>query len=234
MAPGADDRTGTLPRVDWEEHAEREESRYADGLARLPNDPDQRQRQLVRVAMAATGAGLARLMQGRKAEAAGWLARSAERFRESYVDAPAGSWGRLIGVVKARVLAGDWEGAAADAEWTLGQEPAGSPSPIGRYSATLALLVLGRDREAGELAATLGAEDEDAFPRPVADALAGLASADAAAYQDGVGRVLESFEEREAYLEDVPVADTVIVLEALAGRRGLAANVRSPLVPERL
>jgi tetratricopeptide (TPR) repeat protein len=219
--------------VDWEEHAEREEARYADGLARLSNDPDQRQRQLVRVAMAATGAGLARLMQGRKAEAAGWLARSAERFRESYLDAPPGSWGRLIGAVKARMLAGDWEGAAADAEWALGQEPAGSPSPIGRYAAALALLVLGRDREAGELAAALGAEDEEVFPRPVADALAGLASADAEAYRDGVGRVLASFEERDAYLEDVPVADTVIVLEALAARRGLGADARSALLPEK-
>ena len=87
---------GTLgsAAVDWDEHAEREEARYADGLARLPADPDGRQKQLVRVAMAATGAGLARLMQGRRAEAAGWLARSAERFRESYSDAPPESWGK--------------------------------------------------------------------------------------------------------------------------------------------
>ena len=95
-------RRGRLTRVDWEEHAEREEGRYADGLGRLPSEPDPRQKQPVRVAMAATGAGLARLMQGRKAEAAGWFARSAERFRESYPDAPAESWGRLIGAVKAR------------------------------------------------------------------------------------------------------------------------------------
>ena len=95
---------GTLRPVDWEEHAEREEGRYADGNARLPSEPDARQKQLVRVAMAATGAGLARLMQGRRAEAAGWLARSAERFRESFADAPPGSWGRLIGAVKARQI----------------------------------------------------------------------------------------------------------------------------------
>ena len=111
--------------MDWDEHAEREEARYADGLARLPADPDGRQKQLVRVAMAATGAGLARLMQGRRAEAAGWLARSAERFRESYSDAPPESWGRPIGAIKARVIAGDREGAAGDAGWALEQEPAG-------------------------------------------------------------------------------------------------------------
>jgi hypothetical protein len=217
--------------MDWDRHAEREESRYADGLARLPTDPDGRQKQLVRVAMAATGAGLARLMQGRRAEAAGWLARSAERFRESYLDAPPGSWGRLIGAVKARVLAGDWDGAATDADWALRQGPQDSVSPIGRYAAVLALLVLDRDAEALGLSDSLLEEPEESFPRPVADALAGLASGDADAYAEGVGRVLVSFEEREAYLEDIPVADTVIVLEALAERRGLAAGLSSPLLP---
>ena len=43
--------------------------------------------------------------------------------------------------------------------------------------------------------------------------------------------MLESFEVRETYLEDIPVADTVLVLEALAARRGLASGVRSPLLP---
>ena len=217
--------------MDWEEHSEREEGRYADGLARLPSDPEPRQKQLVRVAMAATGAGLARLMQGRNAEAAGWFARSAERFRESYVDAPPGSWGRLIGAVKARVLAGDWDGAPADARWALDQRPEEAESPIGRYAATLALLVLARDEEAARLAEGLRAEVDDAFPRPVADALAGLAAGDSDVYRDAVSRVLVSFEERDAYLEDIPVADTVVVLEALANRRGLTTGLVSPLLP---
>jgi hypothetical protein len=218
--------------VDWEEHAEREEGRYADGHARLPSEPNARQKQLVRVAMAATGAGLARLMQGRRAEAAGWLARSAERFRESFADAPPDSWGRLIGAVKARVLAGDWEGAEADARWALAQGPAEAASPIGRYAAVLAQLVLGEDAAARGLAEGLRGEPESAFPPQVAEALAALAGADADGYREAAGRVLASFEEREAYLEDIPVADTVVVLEALAARRGLAAGLRSPLLPE--
>jgi hypothetical protein len=220
--------------VDWDELAEREEARYADGLSRLPDDPDGRQRQLVRVAMAATGAGLARLMQGRRAEAAGWLSRSAERFRDSYADAPPESWGRLIGAVKARVLAGDWDGASADAEWALEQGPGESESPIGRYAAVLALLVLGDDDAAAELAAGLQGEPAAAFPGAVADALAALAAAHGDRYGDAVRRVLASFEERDAYLEDVPVADTVVVLEALAARRGLAAGLSSPLLPQQV
>jgi hypothetical protein len=83
-----------------------------------------------------------------------------------------------------------------------------------------------------ELAQALREAAEDAFPRPVAEALAALARADASAYQEAAGRALASFEVRDAYLEDIPVADTVVVLEALAARRGLAAGLRSPLLPE--
>ena len=43
--------------------------------------------------------------------------------------------------------------------------------------------------------------------------------------------MLESFETRDEYLEDMPVADTVLVLQALAARRGLAADLTSPLLP---
>jgi hypothetical protein len=217
--------------VAWEEHAEREEARYADALARMPDEPDPRQKQLVRAAMAAGGAGLARLMQGRGAEAAGWFARSAERYRESWPDAPPASWGRLIGALKSRILAEDWEGAEVDARWALEQDPASGDSPIGAYAAALGRLVLGDDGQAAELAETLRAADQDAFPAPVAQAIAGLAAGDAGAYAAGCAAVLDSFEAREVYLEGIPVADTVIVLEALAERRGMAARPSSSLLP---
>jgi hypothetical protein len=217
--------------MDWEERAEREERRYAEGLERGSDDPDARQRQLVRVATAATGAGLARLMQGRRAEASGWFARSAERFRESFEHAPPGSWGRLIGALKARVLAGDRAGAEADARWTLELARAEVESPIVRYAAALAQLVVGGDDEAAALAESLQGEADDAFPQPVADSLAALAAGDDTAYADAVARVLRSFEERDSFLEDIPVADTVIVLEALAEQRGLAVRPSSALLP---
>jgi hypothetical protein len=214
--------------VDWDAHAEREEARYADGLARLPDDPEGRQKQLVRVAMAAGGAGLARLMQERRAEAAGWFSRSAERYRESYDGAPPGSWGRLIGALKSRILAGDWTGAADDAQWALGQRPGESGSPIGAYAAVLALLTLAEDEQASRASPAVRIPD---FPEAVADALVALAAHEREGYAEAVKRVLESFETREEYLEDIPVADTVIVLEALAARRGLSAGLTSPLLP---
>ncbi len=217
--------------MSWEQHAEREERRYADALERMPEEPDPRQRQLVRAAMAAGGAGLARLMQGRRAEAASWFERSAERYRESWADAPPDSWGRPIGVLKSRLLAGDWEGAASDARWALEQGPASASSPIGRYAAVLALLVLGEDDAAAVLAEGLRAESPDAFPSDVAAALEALALADADAYAAACASVLASFESRETYLEDIPVADTAVVLEALAERRGIAARPVSQLLP---
>jgi hypothetical protein len=169
------------------------------------------------------------LAEGR--EAAEWLGRSADRYRESFAEAPPGSWGRPIGAIKARVLARDWDGARADSAWTLEQGAAASGSAIGTYAGVLATLVLEDDATAARLAASLLGERDDAFPRPVAAALAALAAADATAYERAVRAVLESFEEREAHLEDVPVADTVIVLEALAERRGLGVGLTSPLLP---
>ena len=74
-------------------------------------------------------------------------------------------------------------------------------------------------------------QQRDDFPGDVADALAALASADRSAYIRAVESVLESFEAREEYLEDIAVADTVLVLQALAARRELTAELVSPLLP---
>lgn len=214
---------------DWHAHVERARVRYADGEARLPDEPDARQRQLTRMGNAAGAAGLAELMLGRADEAADWLGRAAARYRESWADAPRGSWGRPIGAIKARLLAGDGEGAAADARWALEAGAGKSESPIGGYAAALAHLVLG-DSHAARIAAD-GIRARDDFPRAVADALAFLAVEDVVDYTRSVEAVLASFETRDEYLEDLPVADTVLVLQALAARRGMAAELSSDLLP---
>ena len=215
----------------WPAHLEREAKRYQDGLARLPKEADGRQKQLVRAANAANGCGLACLMEGRLPESASWFDLAARRYRESYADAPPESWGRLIGVVKARLLAGDLQAVHADARWALAQSPEASPSPIGHYAAALAALALGRDSEAAVLAGRLRSAGDERFPLDVAIALEGLARADAREYEDGLLRTLRSFETRDEYLEDIPVADTVLVLEALAEPRGLSVRPTSALLP---
>jgi hypothetical protein len=216
---------------DWTVHLEREERRYRDGESRLPDatDADARQRQLTRLGNAAAGAGLALLMDGRRDEADSWLRRAADRYRESAVGAPPGSWGRPLGAMKARVLAGDWEGAAADARWALESGAADADSPIGRYAAALASLVLGDDAAARVHADAIRTRDD--FPNDVGDALAFVSAGDVLGYTQAVESVLESFEQREEYLEEIAVADTVLVLQALAGRRGFSPQLESELLP---
>jgi len=218
---------------DWAAHLEREEARYRDGEARLPDarDADTRQRQLTRLGNAAGGAGLALLMLGRADEANTWFHRAADRYRESFPDAPPGSWGRPIGAMKSLVLAGDWPAAEDAARWSLEAGAPDADGPIGRYAAALALLVLGDDEEARVHANAVRTRDD--FPEAVGDALAYLAAQDVVGYAEAVEEVLESFETREEYLEDLPVADTVLVLQTLARRRGLAAELSSPLLPAR-
>jgi hypothetical protein len=214
---------------DWNAHSDREQARYQDGSGRVPDDPDARQRQFTRTGNAAYGAGLAQLMLGKKEAATEWFARAAETYERSYADAPPGSWGRRVAMIKSSILGDDWPSAEAYARATLEDGAAETESPIGRYAAALALLTLDRDGEARPLASSI--RERDDFPQDVADALATTAADDAPGYVIAVESVLESFERRDEYLEEIPVADTVLVLQALAGRRGLAAELASPLLP---
>lgn len=203
--------------VDWRERYERAAARYAAGERRELDE-----RQLVQLANAAWAAGLSLLMAGDTEEAAVWLRRSAERYRESWDAGASGdAWGRPIAAMKALLIAGQvppCNNLLLAARWALDAGAAAAESPVGRYAGVLALLVLSRDEEAAEVVPTLS----DGFPRDVAAALSALASNDPDSYRDAVDSVRRSFEEREAFLEDVPVPDTALALEALAARRGLA------------
>ncbi len=195
--------------MDWRERYERAAARYAAGEARELDE-----RQLVQLANAAWAAGLSLLMAGDSAGAAEWLRRSAARYRESW-QSGSGSWGRQIGALKALLIAGD--DARDVARWALDAGAAGAESPIGRYAGVLALLVVGRDADATALAATLG----EGFPADVSAALVALAAGDAEAYAAAAERLLRSFQEQTQFLEDTPVPDTKVALDALARRRKL-------------
>lgn len=217
--------------VDWEDRAERARARFEDGEVRLPDDGDERQRQLTRMGNAAWAAGLSLRMLGRHEDADEWLRRAAETYRRSWPAAPPGSWGRPIGAMKSRLIAGDLDGASADAEWALAVGAAASESPIGRYAAALAHLVRGEDATAATLAGSL--VGEEAIPPSVARALLALATGDAAAYEGAVRELVADFESRSEFLEDVPVADTVLALQALATARGMSVRLDSSMLPSR-
>lgn len=187
-------------------------------------------RGIVRQGNTAYAAGLALLMAG-DAEASEWLRRAAVRWRESW-DAGESreAWGRPIGALKASLLAGDDAAVEELARWTLSLGAATADSPIGRYAGALALLALGRWPEARHVSASLRARDD--FPQDVAHSLAAIAGDDFAGYTRAVESVVNSFEARTDFLEDVPVADTALVLEVLATKRGLAAPLpQSPMLP---
>lgn len=207
----------------WEEQAAAAIARYDGGESR-----DLDQRQLTQLANAAWAAGLCLLMDGRRDESAEWLRRAAERYRESWDSAPADSWGRPIAAMKALLLAGD--DASQAARWALDLGAAQAESPIGRYAATLALIVLHRDAEARVLAETLVGRDD--FPRDVADALWMIAGFDRTEYAIAIENLIEDFEGRDDFLENVRVADTILVLQVLAAEREMAVDLpASELLP---
>jgi hypothetical protein len=195
--------------MDWREKYEQAVARYEAAESRAHDE-----RQLVQLANAAWAAGLCLLMDGDEREARNWLVRAAGRYRESWdAGASPDSWGRPIAAMKALLIAG--EDARAAAEWAIDVGAPAAESPIGRYAGTLALLVLGRNDEARAVAATL----VDPFPADVASALRALAQGDRGAFAAAVAEVRQSYEGRDGYLEDLPVPDTALALEALATRR---------------
>ena len=185
---------------------------------------------LAAIAGASWAGGLAALMLGEQAPGVEWLRRAAEEYETSWRAAPPGSWGRPIAVLRCRLMADDDAGARVDAEAALEEGALDATGPIGGYCAALALLVLGRDDEAGPLASRIVSDGLE--PAAVGLALGALARRDERAFAEARRDVLRSFEEREAYLEDVPVADTVLVLDALARARGLSLErLASELLP---
>jgi len=215
--------------ADWEERAARASERFEDGVARLPEDADERQRQLTRMGNAAWAAGLSFLMLGQREDAVAWLTRAADTYRESWPSAPPGSWGRPIGAMKSRLIAGDPAGARGDARWALDAGAADAESPIGRYAAALANLVVVEDEQAASLAATLAGTDP--IPAPVTASITALAARNERTYVAAIEELVEDFEGRTEFLEDIPVADTVLALQALAESRGIRVPLDSPLLP---
>jgi hypothetical protein len=216
--------------VDWDAKLAWAQAEHVRRLAAEAGPDEREDFRLAGIAGASWAAGLSALMLGDREAGAALLRRAAADYDTSWRAAPAGSWGRPIAMLRCRLMAGDLDGARRDAEAALSAGAPDAAGPIGGYCAALALLVLGRDAEAEPLAVRIAAEGLE--PRAVADALAALARADATGFAEARLAVLRSFEQRDAFLEDVPVADTVLVLEELARERGIEpAPVSSPLLP---
>jgi hypothetical protein len=171
------------------------------------------------------GEGLRALLDGDASGGRARLLEAAERYRASWELAPPRSFGRLVGMLKAAVIAGDAAEAAAYAREAVPE----ADSPPSAYVRAIAALVEGDDDAAASFAAGMRS-GADAFGR-AADAIAALAARDGDAYAAAVRAIVEDFEGRSEHLTGVPVADTALLLETLAEPRGLAAHPASALLP---
>jgi hypothetical protein len=217
--------------MDWAAKRDWALGEHARRLATPAAEGEREDFRLAGIAGASWAAGLSALMLGEPAEASALLRRAAEEYEDSWRAAPAGSWGRPIAMLRCRLIAGDDEGARRGAEAALAAGAGAADGPIAGYCTALALLVTGHNAEAGTFARRIA--EEGLEPKAVAHALAALASSEGRAFETARREVLRSFEERDAFLEDVPIADTVLVLDALARARGVKiTQLTSTLLPK--
>jgi hypothetical protein len=181
---------------------------------------------LLRAAIATEGSGQRALMGGEVEAGRAALVTAAGLYRASWEVAPPASYGRLIGMLKAAVIAGDAGDAAVYARAAI---PDDAASPPARYAVAIAALVDGDDAAATKAAAGMRA-GSDAFVRAAA-AIEAIAAGDPDAYAQAVRAIVTDFEGRDEHLTGVPIADTALMLERLAEARGLASHPASPLLP---
>jgi len=153
--------------------------------------------------------------------------QASRRYRQSWEGAPPGSYGRLVGMLKSSVLAGGGDPEAAYVLEALGGQ--GEGSPTASYARAVAALICGDAASAGRASEGMRGGSE-AFDR-TADAVSALAADDAERYAAALGQIVDDFEQRADHLTGVAVADTALMLEQLAARRGIAAHLSSAVLP---
>jgi hypothetical protein len=167
------------------------------------------------------------LLAGAHAEARRAFRDAAVHYRSSWELASPTSYGRLVGLLKAAIIAGDGEPEAQYARAELADARADSPTAA--YALAIAALVERDDEDALRRAHSMR-QAGGAFER-AGDAIAALARHDGEAYSRALQGIVRDFEERSQHVTGVAIADTALMLERLAARRGMRAGVSSPLLP---
>jgi GNAT superfamily N-acetyltransferase len=186
-------------------------------------------RDLMIAAIATEGEAHAALLAGDQDGARATYARAVEQYRKSWSLAPPKSYGRLVGMLKAAVLAGQAQSAAAEVRAEMEGDEDADGSPVASYVRAVAAVILEDDEAVPALAARMEPRGE-AFERTAA-ALRALAARDADAYAEALTAIEADFAGRSDHLTGVAIADTAVMLELMAAERGMAVKPSSPLVP---
>jgi len=170
--------------------------------------------------------GQRRLLSGDEAGAAPFLRKAADHYKRSWQLASPTSYGRLIGMTKAAVLAGEGEeqGRFARAELANVSEI----TPAAAYALALGALAVGDDEAALPLVDTI-ALGGPPFARAAA-AIGAICRSDRDALEKVLAEIVADFESRPAHLTGVPIADTALMFARLAARRGLAVRLEGRAV----
>lgn len=190
---------------------------------------DGEHRELMMAAIVTEGEAHAALLAGDHDAARAAYERAAAQYRASWALAPPKSYGRLVGLIKAAVLAGQAQPAAVEVRAALDGDAAADGSPVASYVLAVAAVIVGDDDEAVVRAARMQPRGE-AFER-TAVALRALAGRDADAYAAAITAIEADFAARTDHLTGVAIADTAVMLELLAAQRGMAVRPDSALVP---
>ncbi len=169
------------------------------------------------------------LLAGDPAGAQVAFAAAAELYRRSWEEASPTSYGRLVGLLKSALLAGDAVAAAEYTRAALVDEQQVVGSPTASYARALAALIEGDDADARRFSETMAAGG-DSFAR-TAQAIAALATRDERTYTDSLEAIVRDFEQRQGHLTGVAIADTALMLEQLAAARDMAVGIESPVMP---
>lgn len=191
--------------------------------------PPRKSQVLLMEALEREGEAQRRLMDGELAAAEDEFREVSDLYRRSWEAAHARAFGRLVGMLKAAVLGG---GGAEEAQYARAAlVEADGASATANYARAIAALIVGDEADAGASASAMGAGGE-AFTR-TAEAISALAAHDGARYSAALEAIVRDFERRSEHLTGVAIADTALMLEVLASRRGMAAAVESPVLPPR-
>jgi hypothetical protein len=190
-----------------------------------------RHQELLTAAIEHDGEAQRALLAGDHDAAQTAFSSASELYRRSWEAAPPGSYGRLVGMLKGAILAGSAEQtrAAGYVRTALGDDPKSEDSPTAAYALALSAIIEDDDAAAHRWSGVMRRGSEP-FERTAA-AIEALAERDRERYAAAVRDIVRDFEQRSAHLTGVAIADTALALERLAAPRGLAAGLRSELLP---